>query len=224
MSEQAQTDLQSHEPVCSGLFGSIIAQSHSKRNKIFILLRSLVTKKKSLLRPANTRPLPRGSPPVRQQNTCFAAFGLRFLILMHKNTKIAYRSKRLCIRLRSGVCGGVTAPPLMPVTPEKKRLYLTDRQATGGAAISALTTSLWGRGFSRLAAGRIPCPRWGQKQRLPALVAYHTPHSLSRLNFAKCPFAHHSTLTQQNMIHFVAFDEFWAKMKPGFPFGLPGMF
>ena len=81
--------LQSHEPVCSGLFGSIIAQSHSKRNKIFILLRSLVTKKKSLLRPANTRPLPRGSPPVRQQNTCFAAFGLRFLILMHKNTKIA---------------------------------------------------------------------------------------------------------------------------------------
>ena len=89
--------------------------------------------------------------------------------------------------------------------PRKKRLYLTDRQATGGAAISALTTSLWGRGFSRLAAGRIPCPRWGQKQRLPALVAYHTPHSLSRLNFAKCPFAHHSTLTQQNMIHFVAF-------------------
>ena len=92
--------------------------------------------------------------------------------------------------------------------PRKKRLYLTDRQATGGAAISALTTSLWGRGFSRLAAGRIPSPRWGQKQRLPALVAYHTPHSLSRLNFAKCPFAHHSTLTQQNMIHFVAFARY----------------
>lgn len=67
-------------------------------------------------------------------------------------------------------------------------------------AISALTTSLCGRGIPHAGCRHMFTPLAGCPKRLPALIAYHTHSSLSRLNFAKCPIAFPSTITQQNLV------------------------